>query len=55
MRRYESLLGDWNPTSLEQGLRQYLDWYLAQIPPSEVNLQASLAEMEQKGVLQTSK
>lgn len=55
MRRYESLLGDWNPTSLEQGLRQYLDWYLAQIPPSEVNLQASLAEMEQKGLLQTSK
>jgi dTDP-L-rhamnose 4-epimerase len=55
MRRYESLLGGWNPTSLEQGLRQYLDWYLAQIPPSEASLQASLAEMEQKGLLQTSK
>jgi dTDP-L-rhamnose 4-epimerase len=55
MRRYESLLGDWNPTSLKQGLRQYLDWYLAQTPPSEANLQASLAEMEQKGLLQTSK
>jgi dTDP-L-rhamnose 4-epimerase len=55
MHRYESLLGGWNPTSLEQGLRQYLDWYLAQIPPSEASLQASLAEMEQKGLLQTSK
>ena len=55
MRRYESLLGGWNPTSLEQGLRQYLDWYLAQTPPSEASLQASLAEMEQKGLLQTSK
>jgi dTDP-L-rhamnose 4-epimerase len=55
MRRYESLLGGWNPTSLEQGLCQYLDWYLAQIPPSEANLQASLVEMEQKGLLQTSK
>lgn len=55
MHRYESLLGDWNQTSLEQGLRQYLDWYLAQTPPSEASLQASLAEMEQKGLLQTSK
>ncbi|XZO01122.1 MAG: NAD-dependent epimerase/dehydratase family protein [Microcoleus sp.] len=55
MHRYESLLGGWNPTSLEQGLRQYLDWYLAQTPPSEASLQASLAEMEQKGLLQTSK
>jgi cellulose synthase/poly-beta-1,6-N-acetylglucosamine synthase-like glycosyltransferase len=54
MHRYESLLGGWNPTSLEQGLRQYLDWYLAQTPPSKADLQASLAEMEQKGLLQTS-
>jgi dTDP-L-rhamnose 4-epimerase len=55
MHRYESLLGGWNPTSLEQGLRQYLDWYLAQTPPSDASLQASLAEMEQKGLLQISK
>jgi len=55
MNRYETLLGSWNPTSLEQGLRQYLDWYLGQIPPAEADLQASLAEMEQKGLLQTSK
>jgi len=55
MSRYKTLLGGWNPTSLEQGLRQYLDWYLGQIPPAETDLQASLAEMEQKGLLQTSK
>ena len=55
MTRYETLLGRWNPTSLEQGLRQHLDWYLGQIPPAEADLQASLAEMEQKGLLQTSK
>ena len=55
MTRYETLLGRWNPTSLEQGLRQYLDWYLGQVPPAEADLQASLAEMEQKGLLQTSK
>ena len=55
MSHYETLLGRWNPTSLEQGLRQYLDWYLGQIPPAEADLQASLAEMEQKGLLQTSK
>ena len=54
MNRYETLLGNWHPTSLEEGLRQYLDWYLGQIPPTEADLQASLAEMEQKGLLQTS-
>lgn len=55
MSRHKTLLGSWNPTPLEQGLRQYLDWYLGQIPPAEADLQASLAEMEQKGLLQTSK
>ena len=55
MSHYETPLGSWNPTSLEQGLRQYLDWYLGQTPPAEADLQASLAEMEQKGLLQTSK
>ena len=55
MNRYEQLLGRWNPTSLEQGLRQYLDWYLGQTPPTEADLQASLTEMAQKGLLQTSK
>ena len=54
MNRYETLLGNWHPTSLEEGLCQYLDWYLGQIPPTEADLQASLAEMEQKGLLQTS-
>lgn len=55
MNRYKTFLGSWNPTSLEQGLHQYLDWYLEQTPPAKADLQASLAEMEQKGLLQTSK
>ena len=55
MSNYETLLGEWKPTSLEQGLREYLNWYLGQVPPSEADLQASLKEMEQKGLLKVSK
>jgi hypothetical protein len=40
---------------LKKGLEQYLSWYLKQVPPTASNLQASLREMEQKGLLQISK
>lgn len=51
MNRYETILGKWQPTSLKDGLSQYLDWYLHQEPLSPNALQASLKEMEQKGLL----
>jgi len=53
MRQYETLLGQWAPTSLQDGLAQYLDWYLGQKPLAQSALQASLKEMEQKGLLMT--
>jgi len=55
MSRYTVEFGKWMPTSLRQGLEQYLIWYLKQVPPPESNLQASLIEMEQKGLLHTRK
>ena len=55
MSLYKSQLGKWSPTSLKKGLEQYLSWYLKQVPPTASNLQASLREMEQKGLLQISK
>lgn len=55
MSHYQKMLGDWAPTSLETGLRKYLIWYLGQVPLNEVDLQASLQEMENKGLLQTSR
>lgn len=54
MTLYQRIFGEWNPTSLEEGLRQYLGWYLEQTPPCEDALQASLKEMERKGLLKTS-
>ncbi|EKQ68735.1 nucleoside-diphosphate-sugar epimerase [Leptolyngbyaceae cyanobacterium JSC-12] len=51
MTRYQSLLGGWVPTSLKDGLAQYLEWYLGQKPLEQDTLQASLKEMEQKGLL----
>jgi dTDP-L-rhamnose 4-epimerase len=54
MSYYRSQLGDWVPTLLNQGLELYLNWYLKQSPPTEANLNASLKEMEQKGLLQMS-
>ncbi|MBF2027758.1 MAG: NAD-dependent epimerase/dehydratase family protein [Oscillatoriales cyanobacterium C42_A2020_001] len=51
MNRYESLLGKWSPTSLKDGLAQYLEWYLGQKPLEQDTLQASFKEMEQKGLL----
>ena len=53
MNRYQQVFGEWNPTSLEKGLRQYLAWYLEQTPPCEEDLQASLKEMEREGLLKT--
>jgi dTDP-L-rhamnose 4-epimerase len=54
MSCYEMLFGPWQPTSLQAGLAQYLEWYLQQTHPTENTLKASLAEMEQKGMLQAS-
>jgi len=55
MSRYVVEFGKWTPTSLKQGLERYLNWYLKQVPPPDIHLQASLTEMEQKGLLHTSK
>ncbi len=55
MSHYESQLGTWQPTSLKDGLSQYLEWYLHQDPLSPQVLQDSLKEMERKGLLQTKK
>ncbi len=55
MSHYKTLFGNWTPTSLEEGLNQYLSWYLQQTPLSENELQASFKEMEQKGLLKISK
>jgi dTDP-L-rhamnose 4-epimerase len=55
MSNYESELGKWQPTSLKDGLAQYLEWYLDQEPLSPKALEASLKEMERKGLLQTKK
>lgn len=51
MRHYEQLFGPWKPTSLEEGLRRYVDWYLTQKPVEQQLLESSLKEMEAKGLL----
>jgi dTDP-L-rhamnose 4-epimerase len=53
MGRYETIFGTWQPTSLKDGLAHYLEWYLDREPLPASALQASLAEMEQKGLLLT--
>ncbi|NJL43523.1 MAG: NAD-dependent epimerase/dehydratase family protein, partial [Pseudanabaena sp. SU_2_4] len=53
MSHYETIFGKWQPTSLKDGLAQYLEWYLDQEPLNPSTLQASLKEMEQKGLLLT--
>ena len=53
MGHYETILGKWQPTSLKDGLSNYLAWYLNQKPLSSQTLQDSLKEMEQKGLLLT--
>ena len=51
MSTFETIFGQWTPTSLQAGLAQYLDWYLKQTPLEEAVFQNSLKEMEQKGLL----
>jgi dTDP-L-rhamnose 4-epimerase len=51
MTRYQSTFGQWVPTSLKEGLAQYLQWYLGQKPLSPEVLQASFREMERTGLL----
>jgi dTDP-L-rhamnose 4-epimerase len=53
LSRYEAIFGNCYPTSLKDGLAQYLEWYLAGEPIDPSALQASLAEMAQKGLLLT--
>ena len=55
MSQYKTLLGNWKPTSLKDGIAQYLEWYLRQPPLEQSTLQASLQEMEQKGLLLTKR
>lgn len=55
MTQYKTLLGGWNPTSLKEGISQYLKWYLGQEPLEHSTLEASLREMEQKGLLLAKK
>jgi dTDP-L-rhamnose 4-epimerase len=50
---YEISFGTWQPTSLKAGLAQYLEWYLDREPLASSALQASLKEMELKGLLLT--
>jgi dTDP-L-rhamnose 4-epimerase len=53
LSRYETMFGKWQPTALKDGLASYLEWYLAQKPLDPSALQASLTEMELKGLLLT--
>ena len=55
MSKYKTQLAEWRPTSLRDGLSQYLEWYLNQEPLSPKALQESLKEMERKGLLQSKK
>ena len=55
MERYKALLGHWAPTSLKDGIAHYLEWYLGQKPLEQSILQASLQEMERKGLLMTKR
>ncbi len=51
MSRYRATFEDWQPTSLEAGLSQYLSWYFQQDPLSSRSLMESLKEMEEKKLL----
>ena len=53
LSRYETIFGKWQPTALKNGLASYLEWYLDQEPLDAIALQASLTEMELKGLLLT--
>ncbi len=51
MSYYQEIFGQWSPTSLKDGLSQYLEWYLGQEPLSHSVLQESFQEMERTGLL----
>lgn len=55
MRLYNEIFGSWNPTSLEVGIRHYLEWYQDQEPLPEDILSASFKEMENQKMLLQSK
>lgn len=55
MGSYKALLGHWIPTSLKDGIAQYLEWYLGQKPLEQSALRDSLQEMERKGLLMTKR
>lgn len=55
MGKYKVMFSDYQPTSLEQGIKHYLIWYLKQNPVSKNELQSSFSEMERKGLLIQSK
>jgi dTDP-L-rhamnose 4-epimerase len=55
MTTYKLKFGEWKPMSLVDGLTQYLNWYMMQSPVSKIELQLSLQEMEEKGLLFNSK
>jgi dTDP-L-rhamnose 4-epimerase len=54
MDRYEKIFGEWNPTSLKEGLSNYFNWYVLQSPLSKENLKSSFKEMELRGLLNKS-
>ena len=51
MNFYKQVFSGWKPTSLEEGIRSYLDWYQSQNPLSEAELSTSFKEMEEKKLL----
>ena len=55
MNQYTNVFGAWQPTSLQEGLTHYLNWYFEQNPLSDGILLASLKEMEEKKLLLESK
>ncbi|MBF2067347.1 MAG: NAD-dependent epimerase/dehydratase family protein [Calothrix sp. C42_A2020_038] len=55
MSRYVDVFSEFQPTSLEEGMVSYLKWYFEQDPLSHGALIESLAEMEKKKLLLTSK
>ena len=55
MSQYESIFGEWQPTSLAEGIDSYLKWYIEQDPLSEGTLSASFQEMEKQKLLLESK
>jgi dTDP-L-rhamnose 4-epimerase len=51
MSAYESIFGPWRPTSLEDGLKDYVRWFLDQPSCSSADPTASLDEMAGHGLL----